>query len=446
MILKMKGQFKQHLTLALTVFLSINTCAQSPEIEITKDRRLAKVENNLVWLEPVLASHPSNPNLLIAASFTSDIDDRMIPTKTLGVFRSEDGGVTWSQKDLVCTFCSDPWVSITNDGTIFLTALGTHPNVSNNGDDQLLIFSSTDGGKSWSDTPQHYNGSHDAPRTTVAADGTVYLLSTYYALDEDKKARSAILIAKASPEETKFEVINTHIPSNLALNYETSTVLSDGSLFVSYFDYQRKADGGFRTRKGRLNARRVWAIKSNDQGKTFLAPKFVSEEASFKTSFFTSTQVEKFKDRLFVASMNKNLDEVVFAYSPDKGDEWIRTQVEVPSKDKRTRWFPHLAINGDGTLVVAWLDKRDGKGKTGASYYAPYMAVSKDGGETFSAPIRIASEVSHVNREVISPASRWELGGDYFGLTATSDGKFHVVWPDARTGKFELWYTTIDIN
>ena len=40
---------------------------------------------------------------------------------------------------------------------------------------------------------------------------------------------------------------------------------------------------------------------------------------------------------------------------------------------------------------------------------------------------------------------RWSWGGDYFGLTAAADGRFHVLWPHARSGKFELMPAAISV-
>lgn len=37
-------------------------------------------------------------------------------------------------------------------------------------------------------------------------------------------------------------------------------------------------------------------------------------------------------------------------------------------------------------------------------------------------------------------------GGDYFGMVATPDGRFRVLWADARDGGFQLWTAAIEVE
>lgn len=442
MVFNSISKFKYHL-LCLLLISACHTYGQKASVEISKNLRIAKAENNLTWLEPALASHPTDSDFLITASFSSNIKDRSQITETLGVFKSADGGKSWQKKEVDCLSCSDPWISITDDGRLFLSVLGTHPRVPDNGSDLLLVFTSTDAGESWSSVPQSFKGNHDGPRTSVAPDGSVYLISTAYARDEDKKIRNAIFVGRAAPGQTEVEFVQSYIPSNLGLNFDMSSVLRDSSLFLVYMDLSRKANGGFASRNGRLKSPRTWAVKSNDQGKTFTAPKFISENAAFRPGSFVSGSGTDYQDRLFYASMSRDLRDIVFAYSSDNGDEWTQVEVEAPAVKDRSRWFPQLAMNKDGVLALAWLDKRD---DTSGNCYTPYLAISTDGGNTFSKPRSVASEMSCIDKEEVAPASRWRMGCDYFGLTATADGKFHMTWPDARSGVFETWYSSITVK
>jgi hypothetical protein len=40
----------------------------------------------------------------------------------------------------------------------------------------------------------------------------------------------------------------------------------------------------------------------------------------------------------------------------------------------------------------------------------------------------------------------FDAGGDYSGLAATSDGLFHVVWSDARSGIYQLRTSTVNVR
>ncbi|MFW6079191.1 MAG: hypothetical protein ACODAE_06200, partial [Gemmatimonadota bacterium] len=79
--------------------------------------------------------------------------------------------------------------------------------------------------------------------------------------------------------------------------------------------------------------------------------------------------------------------------------------------------------------------------------YAPYIAASSDGGETFSAPTRVAEEISCPDRDRLGfPGRRWPTGGDYFGLAPGADGRFHLLWPDARSGTYRLRSAAVSVD
>jgi hypothetical protein len=54
--------------------------------------------------------------------------------------------------------------------------------------------------------------------------------------------------------------------------------------------------------------------------------------------------------------------------------------------------------------------------------------------------VSLGGRGSHVGGET------WSRGGDYFGMAATTDGVFHVLWSDARANVFQLWTATVDVR
>lgn len=412
-----------------------------PGVSMDKDVKILS-SSNLVWLEPAIAVHPKKGKLLIAASFSSEISDRNQETEEIGILRSEDGGNTWENTFIDCINCSDPWISITDKGIVFLTVLGRHPGIESEGKDQLMIFSSMDEGNTWSTVPQSFEGGHDGPRSIVAPDGTVYVGSTLSTRDKYNNQRSAIVLLRAEPGETNFSLISTIIPSNLALNFDMFSVLSDGTLYVSYFDFQRKMDGGFRSREGRLKSRRSWCVFSKDRGKTFQPAQFITEETGFRPNMLNSHMSKNYGERLYHVSMSLDLKRVIYTYSKDKGEEWNHINLRDSSTNETRKFFPNVAINKNGVVAVTWIENC----VENKSCYAPYITFSFDGGETFIEPVMLSSEKSFPDFEKVDAAGRWQYGGDYFGIITDTQGNFHIVWPDARTGKFEIWYTSIRVG
>lgn len=106
--------------------------------------------------------------------------------------------------------------------------------------------------------------------------------------------------------------------------------------------------------------------------------------------------------------------------------------------------LPDSSANREGIVAVAWMDRRDAPTD---GCYAPYIVASADGGETFGAPVRVANEVSCPDRDRLGyPARRWPTGGDYFGFAGAPDGRFHVVWSDARSGTFAVRTAAVSVR
>ena len=136
-----------------------------------------------------------------------------------------------------------------------------------------------------------------------------------------------------------------------------------------------------------------------------------------------------------------------YTRSDDRGATWTAprflapTSSEVPADAQQ--YQPGLAVNKDGVVGVAWFDTRHQPGVTG---YDRYFTASTDGGETFSAPVRVSTVSSTPRLDHRRDAKdhtkfrwlpgfddrRWASGGDYVGMTALADGAFLPVWPDAR--------------
>jgi hypothetical protein len=253
----------------------------------------------------------------------------------------------------------------------------------------------------------------------------------------------SLFLGKAEPGRGFVRTMPNIFPSNLGLVSDGLASLSDGSLLITYDDGVRRVNGTFRS-ANLLKRRRNWAMTSKDRGQSFSMPLFVTEDC-WRTPAFLASDSSRgpYNDRLYYVCVLENEKEIQLSFSADGGEEWITTSIEPPAEKEISRLTPQVTVNKDGVVGVAWMDRRDDS--TGKSY-APYFAASIDGGKTFSKPVRVSSAVSRPKLDKMGAAGkRFRTGGDYFGLTSTPDGKFHLVWPDTRTGFFELWDTTVSV-
>lgn len=109
----------------------------------------------------------------------------------------------------------------------------------------------------------------------------------------------------------------------------------------------------------------------------------------------------------------------------------------------------------DGTFVVGFHDhNRPGSDKWLVRPRS-WMLRSTDQGRTFSEPLLVSESCESrggscpdtpQNKGVFDPGMTFGAGGDYSGLAASSDGLFHVVWSDARTGIYQLRTATVSVK
>jgi hypothetical protein len=173
----------------------------------------------------------------------------------------------------------------------------------------------------------------------------------------------------------------------------------------------------------------------------------------------------QFSDRLYMAwsDMRFGRPRLVISFSADRGRSWSEPAMvdgDVPSDT--LQYMPRLAVNKDGVVGVLWHDTRD---HVADKHYRAYFTASLDGGETFLPSVGVSTAPgdpygpgnmlpapSVFNFQgsgmlsMISAASRWAAGGDYIGLDTDSDGTFWPLWPDARTGTFQLYTAELRVE
>jgi hypothetical protein len=179
-----------------------------------------------------------------------------------------------------------------------------------------------------------------------------------------------------------------------------------------------------------------------------------------------------FKDRLYTVwtDYRGGAYRLLFSYSKDRGKIWSASRPIVDDVPRSvSQYQPELAVNNDGVLGLTWFDTRNSANHDNKEY-DEYFAASIDGGETFSAPVRVSDATSHrmgkgnlalqgslfdldmpsgeeeTRASFISGASRWPAGGDYMQMAADGHGVFHPLWADARTGTFQIQTASIAVH
>ncbi len=103
-------------------------------------------------------------------------------------------------------------------------------------------------------------------------------------------------------------------------------------------------------------------------------------------------------------------------------------------------FMPMVAVNKNGVVGICWYDRRENPDNLG---YCVRFSASLDGGNTWLPSTRVST---HAN--VVYEAEHYLHlnGGDTAGLTADSEGMFHLLWIDNRTGIHQMWTATVRIS
>lgn len=121
--------------------------------------------------EPTIAVNPTNSNNIVAAWQQDRI--RGGSSLEIGIAFTFDGGKTWERTEVPFAICnggigsrvSDPWLSVSNEGTFYLGALQTNapfiPSTPNQ--TSMVVTLSKNGGQCWSTPISVYGSSRNAP-------------------------------------------------------------------------------------------------------------------------------------------------------------------------------------------------------------------------------------------------------------------------------------------
>jgi len=471
---------RRAVTLSCAVFFLIAGAAAAGEAKIVVGPNyLVSRDGDLPHAETMIAANPLDVANLVGGAITYTRPEGGWAVRS---YATRDGGATWHWSDFpeqVEHGGGDPQVVFTPDGAAVFAAL-TFGGARDELDRErggMQVYRSEDGGLSWRKT-QDICCSNDHPQ--MAVDRSV-----------GRFAGRIYIATLAGYPEYKVQVFRSddggrtfHGPVTAAsgggvkgINVVTPVVLSDGTLYVPYVDFEFRPEKVKEVKARGKASTGVWYVTSNDGGLTFSKPRQnqtleidLSQPNVMEGLALPYTAVDaasvKYRDRLYRvwAQFRDGKPRVFFSHSADRGATWgpPRTLPAEPPADSR-QFQPALAVNQDGTVGVTWFDTRD---SSDGSQYHLYFAASPDGGATFLPPVRVSSAPSTpggrgnsvpagmtwpaggdtIELSFLSAASRWSTGGDYLGLTANRRGVFYPLWTDARSGTYQLYTAAIRVE
>lgn len=359
-------------------------------------------------VEPYLAVDPNINQRMVGAWQ----QDRWSNGSARGVVAgfSNDGGVNWSLRPLPFSTCgggtaanggnyaraTDPWVTITPDGTVHAMGLATTGGSFQPGSiNAMLAVRSVDGGNSWSvpqtliqDGPGFFNDKN-AMTADATRIGYVYAVWDRLAAGGGGPTMFARTTDNGLSWEPAREIFDPGSDSQTIGNL--IVVLEDGTL-VNLFTL---IDGS-----GPNERTSAQVMRSTDQGTTWTAPVEIAEMLGIGASDpQTGTPVRDgailaqiaaaptgntlyvvWQDARFTSGAR---DAIAMSRSTNGGLTWS-TPTRVSTDTSVAAFTPSVHVLDNGTVGVTWYDFRSNTSDSNTLPTDYWLAVSDDGGDTWA--------------------------------------------------------------
>ena len=120
--------------------------------------------------KPCIAKMPNGELLVVAFDGVKMVGDKL--QEDMLLWRSSDGGRTWSQRQVIPPVGREPYFSVLKDGTIFISVHFLSNDIRNKkGYIYSLLHRSTDGGRTWDSTDVGYEDLSGAPEKANISTG-----------------------------------------------------------------------------------------------------------------------------------------------------------------------------------------------------------------------------------------------------------------------------------
>ncbi len=431
------------------------------------------------------AINPVDSNNIIICTMRNDPNNFTAPL-TFPTFYTKDFGATWQQSTFNGVSATDailgggdPIIVFDADGKAYLCWLTMRFDLATfNFSIALRVAESEDGGATWTelDTPLDEGDLIDlfagdfgkfVDKEWLAVDysdspyrNTVY--ASYLTLVSDSASVNYnITLRKKTPEMTRFteESVPVNSEAYKIAQFTSIDVDSKGVVHVSFaasvdsinwaMYHTKSEDGGesFSPEKKisdfhipRLSGDEPETnIVGIDSSRLYPCPQLVVDKSRGDTDgvlhmVWTGNGTSEKK--------TEGLD-IYYAQSKDGGGTWSEARVlNDDGMPESHQFYPSMAVNADGKLVISWYDRRDDVANIETMYY---MTYSEDGGNSFVPSFAVSSEASDFS---MIGAQNAAFGiGEYTQVVASSSYGIPV-WADGRTndGNIDIYVAFVPLE
>jgi hypothetical protein len=405
-------------------------------IQVTHDTDLNNARS-----ESSIAINPQNPQQIVAGS--KKFKDIKKYDFTLATAWSTDGGLSWTESAEVpipvWEGISDPALAWDDSGNVYLVALPFSKLPAEPNRVGIAVYKSTDGGQTWS-KPNLIHASGEDDKQWAAGDGnpaSPFRGRIYAAWDDSSSMRFARTLDHGNTWIGTGAGPVGSILANDSFAPEIN-VAADGTVYIvwaagSEIKMVVSTDGGNSFHPAASPAKGITTLPGTLPNGSFRVHTLPTACAGTGKSVVVAW-----------ADYREGLSRIYYALSIDGGASWTTGpsgQPVIPDPAAPTanqhHFHPQIVSNPSGVIGCAFYEFGL---KPSAYLIDVIMARSFDGGATFSEHFTVTDQPW--DPKVDAPWSNGNQNitfiGDYFGLDASSEG-FYPLWTDTRTGIQELW-------
>jgi hypothetical protein len=382
--------------------------------------------------EPAITVNPNNTNQLIAGSNLNK------------VYRSNDGGLTWTKSTLSSTYgvWGDPAIVADNNNNFYYTHL-SNPSSGGSFLDRIVCQKSTNGGSTWSNgTFTGLNSTKDQDKQWISFDknnNNLYMSWTQFDVYGSTNAthKTNILFSK-SPDfgvtwTTPIQLNNIDgscVDDSSTVEGAVPAVGPSGQVYIAW-----SGPNGLVFKKS-LNQGVTWSTTETQIIQTHLWDFNVPgvdrcngmpiTACDISTSPYNGTIYVNWSDQ----TNGVNDTDIFISKSTDQGATWsspIRVNNDPPGKHQFLSWMTIDQTNG--YIYIVFYDRRSYTNNN----TDVYLAYSTNGGTTFTN--------TKISTSSFLPSSS-VFFGDYSNITA-HNGVIRPIWGRMVSGQTSIWTAII---
>lgn len=155
------------------------------------------------------------------------------------------------------------------------------------------------------------------------------------------------------------------------------------------------------------------------------------------------------KEHFTVALLNQSGADFLVFNTPDSGKTW-GPAVKITEDASKTHFAPFVGYSPKGEFGLMWRTYEPDPRKPSAAApimpYSVWAAISKDGGATFSKPLKVSKADSPAPPD--DPNDAFSFVGDHgpSGIALDGEGAVYVVWADWTPGERAIFMGTVNVQ